>query len=89
MRHTVWMFAAALAAAAALRAPQNAPAGGRYEAPAGVKVMTFNIQHGIDGSQRYHLQTAIDTIARIDPDIVGVEELTRNHPALTATIRRS
>ncbi len=43
--------------------------------------MTFNIQHGIDGSQRYHLQTAIDTIARINPDIVGLVELTRNHPA--------
>jgi endonuclease/exonuclease/phosphatase family metal-dependent hydrolase len=51
-----------------------------YDSPPGIKVMTFNIQHGIDGSQRYNLQTAIDTIARINPDIVAVVELTRNHP---------
>jgi endonuclease/exonuclease/phosphatase family metal-dependent hydrolase len=82
MRHIVWMLTAALAGAAALglRPPQTAPVAGHYDAPPGVKVMTFNIQHGIDGSQRYHLQTAIDTIARINPDIVGVVELTRNHP---------
>jgi endonuclease/exonuclease/phosphatase family metal-dependent hydrolase len=45
-----------------------------------VKVMTFNIQHGIDGSSRYNLQRAIDTIARAQPDIVGLQEVTRNHP---------
>lgn len=44
-------------------------------------VMTFNIQHGLDGAGRYGLQAAIDTIARIRPDLVGVQELTRNHPA--------
>ena len=42
--------------------------------------MTFNIQHGIDGGERYRLQTSIDTIARINPDIVALVELTRNHP---------
>jgi endonuclease/exonuclease/phosphatase family metal-dependent hydrolase len=46
----------------------------------GVRVMTFNIQHGIDGRQKYRLQSAIDTIARINPDIVALAELTRNHP---------
>ena len=46
----------------------------------GMRVMTFNIQHGIDGTQKYNLQTSIDTIARINPDIVGLVELTRNHP---------
>jgi endonuclease/exonuclease/phosphatase family metal-dependent hydrolase len=51
-----------------------------YDAPPGVRVMTFNIQHGIDGGQRYRLQTSIDTIARINPDIVALVELTRNHP---------
>ncbi len=81
MRHIIWILAAAIAGVAALRAPQGtAPAAGRYDAPPGVKVMTFNIQHGVDGGQRYHLQTAIDTIARINPDIVGLVELTRNHP---------
>ena len=44
-------------------------------------VMTFNVQHGLDASGRYNLQGAIDVIARLQPDIVGVQELTRNHPA--------
>jgi endonuclease/exonuclease/phosphatase family metal-dependent hydrolase len=45
-----------------------------------LKVMTFNIQHGIDGSDRYNLQRAIDTITSVLPDIVGLQEVTRNHP---------
>jgi endonuclease/exonuclease/phosphatase family metal-dependent hydrolase len=49
-------------------------------APVQVRVMTFNIQHGIDGTDRYNLQRAIDTIARVRPDIVGLQEVTRNHP---------
>jgi endonuclease/exonuclease/phosphatase family metal-dependent hydrolase len=43
--------------------------------------MTFNIQHGIDGTSRYNLQRAIDTVARVQPDIVGLQEVTRNHPS--------
>jgi endonuclease/exonuclease/phosphatase family metal-dependent hydrolase len=50
-------------------------------APIMVRVMTFNIHHGIDGSGRYNLQRAIDAIARIQPDIVGLQEVTRNHPS--------
>jgi len=42
--------------------------------------MTFNIQHGIDGSHKYNLQRAIDTIAKVQPDIVALQEVTRNHP---------
>jgi len=45
-----------------------------------VKVMTFNIQHGINESGKYNLQRAIDTIAKIQPDVVGLQEVTRNHP---------
>ena len=45
-----------------------------------VTVMTFNIQHGIDGAGKYNLQRAIDTIAKIQPDVVGLQEVTRNHP---------
>src|SRR5262245_46987017 len=48
--------------------------------PVQVKVMTFNIQHGIDGTSKYNLQRAIDTIAQVRPDIVGLQEVTRNHP---------
>lgn len=61
-----------------------AHSGGRVAADApgdGVRVMTFNIQHGIDGTHKYQLQSAIDTIARINPDIVALAELTRNHPS--------
>jgi endonuclease/exonuclease/phosphatase family metal-dependent hydrolase len=50
-------------------------------APISLKVMTFNIQHGIDGTNRYNLQRAIDTIARVQPDVVGLQEVTRNHPS--------
>jgi len=50
------------------------------EGAAGLKVMTFNIQHGIGDSHKYNLQHAIDTIARIQPDLVGLQEVTRNHP---------
>jgi endonuclease/exonuclease/phosphatase family metal-dependent hydrolase len=50
-------------------------------APVRLKVMTFNIHHGIDGSGRYNLQRAIDVIARVQPDIVGLQEVTRNHPS--------
>ncbi len=59
------------------------PSAAGLPAPAGgtpIRVMTFNIQHGIDGNQTYQLQTAIDAIARIAPDIVGIQEITRNHP---------
>ena len=43
-------------------------------------VMTFNLHHGIDGTSRYNLQRAIDVIARVGPDLVGLQEVTRNHP---------
>lgn len=45
------------------------------------RVMTFNIQHGLNKGGKYDLKWAIDTIARINPDLVGVQELTRNHAA--------
>ena len=43
--------------------------------------MTFNIHHGIDASGRYNLQRSVDAIARAQPDIVGLQEVTRNHPS--------
>jgi endonuclease/exonuclease/phosphatase family metal-dependent hydrolase len=47
----------------------------------GFRVMTFNIQHGLSGAGNYDLKYAVDTIAKVNPDLVGVQELTRNHPA--------
>ena len=46
----------------------------------GFTVMTFNIQHGMNTRGRYELQRAIDLIARVSPDVVGLQETTRNHP---------
>jgi endonuclease/exonuclease/phosphatase family metal-dependent hydrolase len=80
MRKAFSIAAVGVAVGAALILSSSAPVLRAYDPPPGVKVMTFNIQHGIDGSDRYHLQTAIDTIARINPDIVALIELTRNHP---------
>ena len=60
--------------------PSGAAATSSGRAAVQLKVMTFNIQHGIDGSSRYNLQRAIDTIARAQPDVVGLQEVTRNHP---------
>ncbi len=42
-------------------------------------VMTFNIQHGLNGASKYDTRWAVDTIAKVQPDIVGLQELTRNH----------
>jgi endonuclease/exonuclease/phosphatase family metal-dependent hydrolase len=68
-----------LIAAASLGASTAHPVA-RADAAGGVTVMTFNIQHGIDGSNKYNLQRAIDTIAKVQPDLVGLQEVTRNHP---------
>jgi len=54
--------------------------GARADNAGAVTMMTFNIQHGIDGSNKYNLQRAIDTIAKVRPDLVGLQEVTRNHP---------
>jgi endonuclease/exonuclease/phosphatase family metal-dependent hydrolase len=68
---------AALAATAACGSDSPlAPAAGGPE----LRVMTFNIQHGLNLSGRYDLKWSIDTVARIAPDLVGMQELTRNHP---------
>jgi endonuclease/exonuclease/phosphatase family metal-dependent hydrolase len=74
-------LAVAISACGSDRAPTGpsssaAPA----RAPVTLKVMTFNIQHGIDGTSRYNLQSAITAIARAQPDVVGLQEVTRNHP---------
>jgi endonuclease/exonuclease/phosphatase family metal-dependent hydrolase len=54
----------------------TAPAGGRAQ----FTVATFNIQHGLSGTGRYDLRYSSETIAKLNPDLVGLQELTRNHP---------
>ena len=46
-------------------------------------VATFNIQHGLSNDGLYDLNYAIRTIAAINPDIVGVQELTTIKPPET------
>jgi endonuclease/exonuclease/phosphatase family metal-dependent hydrolase len=75
-------FVALITAACGGGSSPNAPsAAASTRAPITVKVMTFNIQHGIDGNGRYNLQNAASVIARAQPDIVGLQEVTRNHPS--------
>src|SRR6478735_4671229 len=62
-------------AGAPARAPGDVPSG------AGVTVMTFNIQHGMTMRGRYDLQPAMDLIAKVSADVVGLQETTRNQPS--------
>jgi endonuclease/exonuclease/phosphatase family metal-dependent hydrolase len=58
-----------------------APSGVSKAVPGMLKVVTFNIQHGLNNDGAYDLKWAVQTIAALNPDIVGVQELTRNHPS--------
>jgi endonuclease/exonuclease/phosphatase family metal-dependent hydrolase len=44
------------------------------------RVVTFNIYKGAGSDNRYNLQRTIEAIARMDADVVGVQEALRNHP---------
>lgn len=70
------------AAAAFACGSSSSPAGPSAVAVAPVqfRVMTFNIQHGLNDAGQYGLDAAVRTIAAVNPDLVGVQELTRNHP---------
>ncbi len=77
-------FAAGLlACGSSASAPSGtpAPATAAIASAGQLRVATFNIQHGLNSDGAYDLQWAIRTIAALHPDIVGVQELTRNHPA--------
>jgi endonuclease/exonuclease/phosphatase family metal-dependent hydrolase len=72
---------AALTVLSACGSSSNPAQPAQADARAQFRVMTFNIQHGLNSSGKYDLKWAIDTIAKVNPDLVGVQELTRNHPA--------
>src|SRR2546423_2143812 len=48
--------------------------------PRTFRVATFNIHKGADRGNHYDLQRTIEAIARLDADIVGVQEAMQNHP---------
>jgi endonuclease/exonuclease/phosphatase family metal-dependent hydrolase len=77
------LAAVALACGSSPSSPPTSPsvAAAATSAAGQLRVMTFNIQHGLDNDGKYDLQWAVRTIAALAPDIVGVQELTRNHPA--------
>jgi endonuclease/exonuclease/phosphatase family metal-dependent hydrolase len=46
------------------------------------RVATFNIHKGADEQSRYNLQRTIEAIAALDANVVGLQEVMRNHPWL-------
>jgi endonuclease/exonuclease/phosphatase family metal-dependent hydrolase len=44
------------------------------------RVATFNIHKGADRQGRYDLERTIEAIRHLDADLVGVQEVMRNHP---------
>lgn len=44
------------------------------------RVATFNIHKGADSEDRYDLERTIEAIRHLDADLVGVQEVMRNHP---------
>jgi endonuclease/exonuclease/phosphatase family metal-dependent hydrolase len=45
------------------------------------RVATYNIHKGADAENHYHLQRTIEVIAGLDADVVGLQEVMRNHAA--------
>jgi endonuclease/exonuclease/phosphatase family metal-dependent hydrolase len=43
------------------------------------RVATFNIHRGADRQERYDIERTIEAIARFDADLVGLQEVIRNH----------
>jgi len=70
-----------LAVAVALPACGGSLTGPSAAASRTFTVMTYNVQHGLDANGKYSLQGPIDVISRLQPDIVGLQEMTRNHPS--------
>ena len=44
------------------------------------RVATFNIHKGADRKGQYDLDRTIETIRHLDADLIGVQEVMRNHP---------
>jgi endonuclease/exonuclease/phosphatase family metal-dependent hydrolase len=44
------------------------------------RVVTFNIYKGANNADHYDLRRTVDAIARLDANLVGVQEALRNHP---------
>ena len=58
------------------------PRGATSPRAATFRAATFNIHKGADEENRYDLQRTIAAIAALDADVVGLQEVMRNHPGL-------
>jgi endonuclease/exonuclease/phosphatase family metal-dependent hydrolase len=67
--------------ASAVGSVADLPASSSPRADGTFRVATFNIHKGADGWNRYDLQRTIDAIAALDADVVGLQEVMRNHAA--------
>jgi endonuclease/exonuclease/phosphatase family metal-dependent hydrolase len=56
------------------------PAGAARAAGRNLRVATFNIYKGADVRNRYNLSGTIEAIASLNADVVGLQEVLRNHP---------
>lgn len=78
-------------AATVLLALTTACGGGSASAPGSIStpvpggrpliVMTLNIHQGVDENGHSNLESVANVIARIQPDLVGLQEVLRNHPS--------
>lgn len=59
---------------------QARPAGAARAGGRELRVATFNIYKGADVRNRYSLSGTIEAIASLDADVIGLQEVLRNHP---------
>lgn len=74
-----WYLALVIVIAATLATVADRPAAGARERDDTLRVATFNIHKGADGEDRYDLQRTVEAIATLDADLVGLQEVLRNH----------
>jgi endonuclease/exonuclease/phosphatase family metal-dependent hydrolase len=72
--------AALVVAIIALAGPSGSRVSTAPDARATFRVATFNVHKGANREGRYNLDRTIDAIRRLDADVVGVQEVMRNHP---------
>ncbi|HKC41591.1 MAG TPA: endonuclease/exonuclease/phosphatase family protein, partial [Gemmatimonadales bacterium] len=74
------LLAFLIAVAVAFLWPLSHRAASLPDAARTFRVATFNIHKGADRGNHYDLQRTIEAIARLDADVVGVQEAMQNHP---------
>jgi endonuclease/exonuclease/phosphatase family metal-dependent hydrolase len=70
---TLLVLVSVVMTAASGRTPATAAAADTF------RVVTFNIHKGADRREHYHLDRTIDAIQQLNADLVGLQEVMRNH----------